>query len=216
MGGFAKKFKRKRGSEWRKSQRKNDKKKRSTEVKQANLIRYGVNTLKKVKDSRVGIQLMCFIDIMYYEFHADIQKLRQLPQYIDDIQWYLSYSYNEKGKLIKKPSFTLLDCCLQTRREKHYTPIVRTAVGSDDLTQDIIKTLVHLELQLLWIVVWKFDGFGKIRLERLQKRLQEREQSITWDEQVALREKLWNELCFSFDECTLEDFNTWSWATKEG
>ena len=206
------KLKRKSGADWRKAERKAERKKQAENVVSQNMVLVGSKVLKKIKDARIGVLLMCYVYLMYYEFKQPLPVLQKLPQYIDDLVWYLRYSYTEKGKLQQKPSFKLIDCCKQIKKEKQYIVEVREAYDlNDELLCHICKHIVQLECLLMWITVTKFSGFGKVRLGRLQKRLHEMETNMTYEEEEALRKKLQNELCFTFDECQEEDFSPWVW-----
>lgn len=213
---FARKMKRKNQSLSAKDKKKIVKEQRKQEHVTRQMIIAGAKELKRMKDARVGVLLLYYIYVMYYELKAPLELLQKLPQYIDDIQWYLRYSYNDKGHVQQVPSFRLIDCCQQIRKEKQYWVKVRTSYDpKDDILCDIVKTEVNLECQLMWITVDKFPRFGKVKLQRLQDRIHEMEKTMTWEQQEELRKKVKDEINFTFDDCPKDVFNGWIWDESQ-
>ncbi len=174
------------------------------------------NEALRTQNTRVAVMLMAFVQVMHYELHVPQEKLRKLPDYIDELDWFLNHDIGPNGTILDRPMFKLTDTLPQIRREKKgYIVKVRTAWDmADEIQVAIVRALVGVELKLIWIVCTEFPGIGKVKLGYLQDRMHELEKNMTFQEAVELKAKLKRDLKFTFedfDEFGENTFGQWVW-----
>ncbi len=210
------KLKRKANAPKVKAERKEEKRKTADSQVFSRTLAMAKRAGHRTQDNRVIVMLAAFCYVMHYELKVPIEKLREIEHYISEFEWFLQYSYDAKGRLTRKPSVVITEVIPQIWREKRYRVNIRTAGDmQDEIWGALVKALVRLELKLLWIVVDKFQGFGKVRLGRLQKRMFELERDWTYEECQAVLDKMAAELNFHFDKLTEQHFGRWCWNPDE-